>query len=965
LIFYEGLAEQKLSDLLVKEFNKNPSDQNLKAAVKAIMYGALETPESTMKFAQMFNLTFLTQQQLGQLRNMAQQMVNARGAVAQQQATVRFQNQMSRFQMQNMSVVQKILSQIGKSFTSTLKIIEAFVYNGALLALNTMNKIIQGNLLRLMERTGFAFVRSLVIGGGIRNITDSYRDLFKSKDVPNEFTYTDSNGVLHTIKMTNKINETVDSVYSSLRGVPRLADVKRSGLSDMEALLRELTPSTSMLDKAKRRAMRATIVPASRLMGALDSITSPTYAAITKRQLYYEIIKKQMPNASAVDISNAVNMIVSPEISVIGKAMEQARMEIINGSLLYKDLGYLPTGEDFPLMVKRYKSLTGKDAKIYNEWIIRVHEILDSDEYTRLKESAHKIGWMSGMTDAEAIETAKAVDDYVSKITSESVFLGTPRGSVGQVIYSLGKVIDGNIAGKIGKIGGLFPLFLNAGGNMVSGAIRITPGLNAIQYVKYRLTGTRGAWTKEQAKRKEFKSKEAVKLDQAQMLYTVILTNTLAAVAYSLRGDDDEEKLKQSIIDKTYTGTTPMKLNPAQEKLGYKPGYIYVNGVPKLDYRDNTFGAFIGFVGYILYGDLWNLNPMSTEIFPENKKETYESLNAEERKFQIGNYLMYVAMVYGEQSTLRELSKTTYELIEAFKPDQTDDEKVKSDKALKKIGERKLANALKLAMPYSRLSGEVKGIYDGLTGRDKKMALDFYDMVFMGTALEDVVIKTNGFDFWGEPVKDSFKLANPLLAGSFTFGESYSEKPEMALYRKNNYSPLLTINESVLVRVKQSDVSGGKLAYEDMLERMRGEIKAGKVDMSMDVDYRENQDPMVTFDVALSAEQSYKKNKASCQFVGEFYKSDNGRNMTMLEKMPKEAFTNCMNDLYRIGKKISIYNMSDELGVPAEDRLITYQAIFRMVEDFKGKYCTPSTYKLTYPVEMEARDYVGENPPIK
>jgi hypothetical protein len=117
--------------------------------------------------------------------------------------------------------------------------------------------------------------------------------------------------------------------------------------------------------------------------------------------------------------------------------------------------------------------------------------------------------------------------------------------------------------------------------------------------------------------------------------------------------------------------------------------------------------------------------------------------------------------------------------------------------------------------------------------------------------------------------------------------------------------------------------------------------------------------------VALSAEQSYKKNKDSCKFVGEFYKSDKGRNMTMLEKMPKEAFTNCMNDLYRIGKKISIYNMSDELGVPKEDRLIAYQAIFRMVEDFKGKYCTPSTYKLTYPVEMEARDYIGENPPIK
>jgi hypothetical protein len=56
--------------------------------------------------------------------------------------------------------------------------------------------------------------------------------------------------------------------------------------------------------------------------------------------------------------------------------------------LLYKDLGYSPTGEDFPLMDKRFglKSMTGNDAKIYNEWLLRVREILDSTEYQRLKE---------------------------------------------------------------------------------------------------------------------------------------------------------------------------------------------------------------------------------------------------------------------------------------------------------------------------------------------------------------------------------------------------------------------------------------------------------------------------------------------------------------------------------------------------------------------------------------------------
>jgi hypothetical protein len=411
-----------------------------------------------------------------------------------------------------------------------------------------------------------------------------------------------------------------------------------------------------------------------------------------------------------------------------------------------------------------------------------------------------------------------------------------------------------------------------------------------------------------------------------------------------------------------------MRINQAQEKLGYKPGYIYINGKPIIEYRDNTFGPFIGFIGYMLDGDIWNLDPMSDKMFPENEKETYESMNEEDRKFNLGNYLLYIGMVYGEGSQIREMTNTFYDLMKAIKPDQSEDEEIQSTKTLERVLGRKVANSLKLSIPYGRLSGEAKQLYDALTGRDKKLAIDFYDMAVIGTALEDIVIKTNGYDFWGKPVKDKFKIASPF-GGSFSFGESYPEKPEMELYRKNNYSPRLVMNEYVLVTVNQSELMGGEKEFGEFVQRTRAQIKAEDKDWAIrEIPNMKNEDPRITVEMPLSKQQANQVNKASCDFVGKFYEYDNDKtdgftNLALLNGMDKLAFRKCMDDLYRIGKTVKIYEMANELSLAPEDRRDYWNMIYGMIEQFKSKYCTSATYNLMYPKDMDAEELIGVNPP--
>ena len=779
-----------------------------------------------------------------------------------------------------------------------------------------------------------------LLRGDADMIGSSVSDTFQSKDF--QYEYVDENG--NTINTGATLNQTLDNIYSSLRGLPRLSEIKRSGLNDVEQLIRESK------SKTQRRLARTFLAPATRVMSAVDSLTTPINETLTKKQAYYEFIKDAY-KAAGISVPRSfivqqVNDIVGADADTVKRAMGMARADIVSGQL-FADLGFTDPNQ-FPDTDPRKSNPLSKEAKVYNEWIQRVYEILDDEETARLERVAAANSWL-GTIDPSGI--SKTINNYASKVTSEMTFLGVPRGSLAGAAVAIGNLSNNYPALKYI---GVTPLFVNASMNAVSLLVKVTPGFNLVQYLKYLRTGSRGSWkliSPENAK-KEYDIPAVVRLDQQQMLTTVVATTGVMVTALGMlssiyKGDDDEEE--RAIIDHTWTGLTNVKLTPLQEKYGYQPGKFYYKGKIKLDYKDSGYMPLFSAIAFLSNKDIWSNNPMSDKFFVEKPQEDLMD--------QIGNYVLWSVATMGETSTLRDMSKTTYDLMALMQP-QTDEEDATTTKdKLWKIFETKMANTARIVIPYARLQQEGKAVYDALTGANKKIGFGFAQKLSQGMLWEDWVLNSNNTDYFGRPIKETFKLVNPIMSshilGDLFEGDQYTE-----LMMKFNYAPKNSLNQLIPVTVNAADMGGfGSMALKDLYKKMKNAsekedatIKNVKIDTEKSVEGREAK--TVTYSMFLEPQEAHMINQKKGEFAfGIIKESMNG-----LSGMDKEDFHEFMNLVYSMGRNIAIYQNMPELI--ENDRAGWYQRIANQMNDFEVK---KSLYPgINWPLEYTTAKLIGE-----
>jgi hypothetical protein len=926
MIIYEEMATQRMEDLLDKAFNGN--NKNNAAVIKAVMYGALDTPNALNKFAQKFGLSTITPQMQQQLRNAAQQVANARGNTARSIAQAAFTSMFNRFIYQANPNGYKILTSLRAFFGY----FENVFYNTALFSINTFARAAQGNTLRT-----FGNILNAVARGDFQIIADSFRDVYKKRETT--FNYTDRNGNIRTIDAKTRL--ALDDMYSSLRGLPRLAEVKRSGgLNEVEIAIRNTD------SRLKRRFLRALAVPASRVMGAIDASVMPLNMFLTKRQAFHDVLKAFYKdkgiNISEAQLRTQLNDILGVESTYVSKAMEQAVVDVM-GSKLWTDLGFT-NADEFPTSDPRKKAPLSKEAKIYNEFLFRTREILDSEENKRLQDSFSKTGYSGLISPTESDLMAAAIDNYAIRVSSELAFLGTPRGSLQTPAESINKLSQKYLPLKYA---GLAPLFTNAAFNAAGMAIRVTPGLNAIQYFKYIRTGTRGGYSKDA--KKEFGSdyEALTKIDQNKMLRTVVLTNAAFIIAATFKPYDDKEEEKKAIDNKTWTGSTPLRLTKAQTDLGYLPGRIYING-EGYDYRDNPLALLISSISFVRNYGLWSFDTRSRNFYAEDDGEIGYDPNFIEAA---GAYGLFVTSSLLELSTIKDMSKTYSDLIEILNPPKGEDD-AKQGQLVERFLERKGANFIKTTIPYSRFTAEIKTIYDAINDEEKKLPLTFYDNIVFGSAIEDNVIKTNGYDFFGRPVKDAFTLILPF-ASSTSVGEDPKVDKEHRLFRKMNYNPKLLLNDHLPVHVTLDDLNGDENRFENYFKNIKKLEKEG--DIVKDVERKSMSDKRVLVSLAMTREEANLANQKSTEFAGKFIE----RNFNKLQDMEMSRFKEAMDMIYSIGREVAIYQNFDKLI--EYDKADYYQMIDSKIKKFKDKFVGSEQDNLSWPTMFEPSNLIGDS----
>jgi hypothetical protein len=927
MIIYEEMATQKMDALLDKAFNGN--NKNNAAVIKAVMYGALDTPNALNKFAQKFGLSYITPQMQQQLRNAAQNVANARGNAARSVAQAAFTSMFNNFIYQSKPTGYKILS----SLRSFFKYFSNIFYNTALFAINTFDRASQGNILRT-----FGNILNAVARGDFKIIADSFKDVYRKKDV--SFNYTDRNGNVQSIDAKTRL--VFDDVYSSLRGLPRLAEVKRAGgLNEVEIDIRNTD------SRLKRRLLRTFAVPASRIMGAVDATVMPLNMFLTKRQAFYDVLKAFYKDKgiaiSEAQLRTQLNDILGVDTDYISKAMEQAVVDVM-GSKLWTDLGFTNTDE-FPVSDPRLKTGKGsRESKIYNEFLFRTREILDSEENKRLQDSFSKMGYGGLMTPTESDLMSAAIDNYAIKVSGELAFLGTPRGSMRLPAETISKL---STKYPLLKYVGLAPLFTNAAFNSVSMAIRIAPGFNILQYLKYWYTGTRGG---QKGSQKEFGAdyEQLTKIDQNKMLKTVLLTNALFLVATALKPYDDKEEEKKAIDDKTWTGSTPLKITKAQTDLGYLPGRIYIKG-EGYDYRDNPLALLISGISFVRNYGLWSFDNKSNNFYVEDDAEIgYDPTFIE----QASAYAQYIITSMLEFSTIKDMSKTYSDIIEILSPPKGEDD-IKQYELASRFVEKKGANIIRTSIPYTRFVAEMKTITDAIMDEEKKLPITFYDNIVFGHAIEDNVIKTNGYDFFGRPVKDAFTLILPFVS-SVSINQDPKVDREHTLYRKMNYTPRLLLNDRLSVHITLDDLNGDANKFEDFFKRVKAEEKKGD-GLVGDVERKSKSEQRVLVSLFMSKEEANLVNQKACEFAGKFVE----KNFADLQSMDRARFKDAMNSIYNIGREVAIYQ---NLGNLIEyDKADYYSMINNKIKKFKDTYVGSTMDNLTWPQEFEPSDILGDS----
>jgi hypothetical protein len=920
---YESVAQKKIEGLIksaYKESKVSISGSKNPQVAKEILYGALDDVTLRDKFAAKYGLPVITAPIQAKLTQLATNIANAPSGA--QKITAK--NAMKAYitQLQNNASNNPFVR-----FKQATNWLGSMIFNNVLFTANGLDKAFVGNVL--------GTARTAVLSPRV-----TFNAFFNENNKDNHEVEFEFEGEKRKVKFSY-----TDAAYSALRGNSKLTDLQREGIAGYEQRIRDQE------SKLKRRLLRTFTTSASRTYALVDSLVTPIASAINERQVWEQVIKDAyknngLPAPSRQQLTNDVNSIVNPSDTTVENAAAQAMGEI-KGGALWQQLGFSPT-DAFPTDTRSFttaEGLTSKEAKIYNEFMVRTYEILAEGRVERLQqlEANNSFKYLS-----DSPQVVSDVNDYVARTTNNITFFSRPPGTAGDLADALSWPVR-----KIPVLqySGLWPMFANATARTLNLIYQGTPVLNLAQPLVYKVTGTRGVLGSKIKGEKEFETKGVVQLDQKKMLQSAIAVNLIAAGVLGFlfsqydTPDDEEEAIK----DGKWTGIAPVTLTPAQrEVFGNRllEGYVYRNGKPVFKYMDTPFAGMFAGVAYIknnsgLFGDaVLEQATRSQNIFVENQPEAMEALGG-----IVDNMLN---MMYNS-SSIRGLTEIITDVFGDRSAVAADEAGVGS-KAMKAL-ERVAANSIKnVIIPFHGASKEINNIIESFNGMNKKKATDFVEQVMMNELIWDGMIKSDMTDSWGRPVPERIKSMSPALGFNvfevvggkveFMLDKEYRGDDYMALHIMHNYAPRTdnNLNFPVDITPDGSDIEPLELlSYSQKLKENKADniskIKVETQPLSEEI-------KKVSYNVSLTASESQKVNKQR----GELMKSvaDYDDNMDKLKALNDQDYRNFMNSAYSLTKKIAVVNQHPDL-VGAAYKISIQSAIDKLEK----------TYNIAFPDELK------------
>jgi hypothetical protein len=891
---YEDLAGKRIEQEIEKVFGEAKKRNFSKSAnpkiARAILYGALDDADLRNQFAAKFGLPTLTPQNAAKLTQLAQAVANAPSGFQKVVATNALNAYVSMLQSKAKPGLSRYMI-YGSDFLS-------YYLNNILANFNTINRAVFGNISRLFE---------IVAGRAIRG-DFSWAKLVAKKIPSVDVPYVE-NGVQKTQKVSMKVVR--DNFLAAARGNPKLAHLMSGGLPEAEAKIRAAST------RRERMLRRAFTVPANRALSVTDALTTRIPEVITYQQVYKELLKDWYKNqgitVSRQQLQDDIDFLLSPEPSAVVSAGQQAMSEIRNG-LLWQQLG-LPSNYEFPTAesLKGAKAFTSKDAKIYLEYLTRMYEILYSNRAQKLVD----LQVMRGLqVDPESEAKQTAIDEYVASVTNEIVFFGTPRGSAGDIARGLTRISNSM---PVLKYTSFFPLFINATLNGAGLAVKMTPGLNAVQLLKYKATGKRGFG------KKEFDYDFLAKTDQAKMAGTVAVTTVLAAGATALFRYlyDDEDEKRKAINEGKATIITPVQFT-AEQRTAFKTatgellkeGFIYINGEPVYNYRDSPFIGFFAAVEYMTnYGTFKrgiDLNPQTdmenpNQIYVEDDPETMSA---------IGGYMLNTYITLSNISALRELGQTVNDLFNVRSTDKGKKIDEKAVDALKKSS----ANFARNLVPYSRMQMQIKNFYDSFNGDYKLAGQTFSEKLAVGTMLEDAIVKSAMTDPFGRELPEMLNFVNPLginvleVGGGkivSIFDKAYQNDPYMQMHLSHNFAPRTSSSITIPVNVDEEEVDIGT---EEELKSEMAKLSGKKEIKNIKPKISDFEESGYSYNLSLEASEVMSINKLRGEYVKKIF--DTGDNKALLKDMKNYDYRKLMTSVYEAAQQRAIIkNHPDLVGM--------------------------------------------------
>ena len=556
--------------------------------------------------------------------------------------------------------------------------------------------------------------------------------------------------------------------------------------------------------------------------------------------------------------------------------------------------------------------------------MVRMYELMDDGVNDRLLDLQARRGW-DEVTDIT--EQQMEVEKFIARRTNEITYYGRPAGSFGVLADA---IISISSKMPVLKYVGYMPLFVNASMNGVALIVKMTPALNVAQLIKYKATGRRGFG------KKEFENEYIVKVDQKNMLKSVIASNTLAVAAYALLSslyDDKEDEIKawkEGRATGICTNLTQGQKALLRDATGqpYEEGWVYKNGYRVFNFKQSPFYGWFEGVGYMknskVFTEKWNDDKLFVEDDPEFKEA-------------VGGYILNSAYTLTDASALRDFSGLFYTLFGKQKQDMASSFDERAAKDL----ERRAAGFIKNLIPLGRLQQGIKDAVDAFNGDEKLMATTFAEKLALNTLLEDYYVKSNYTDPFGRPLKERLDMggmtvgfnAFEIVDGKFISpaDRMFSGDEYMSLYIDRNYAPNARIEMNVPITVDYDTFlkDEGEDAEDFDIAGLLGDFKEKGIETSVKEGDRKGEIKSFTYTYKLDEQQRANINEQMGSMVMQFVKQTG--NMDVLkgnEELPitDTKFRSVMNSVYTISKRILIYEkFKKELGEPY--RMATSKAL--------------------------------------